>query len=830
MTKDQDRQPADDTKRERPRRQASAPEKSNVLDIKEHQSPPIDYNIEEMQDFLDMVFHAQTEEDPGYVLLWKTHSGHPSFPMSEGKFIEELTGARKANICYFATATCVPDDEGNLRNQKKLFSKLHVVVLDDIGTKIPVDKIPADLKPTYIIESSEGNFQYGYVLEDPIDSLELAEALIQLVYESGLTDAGGKMPTKLVRMPCGVNGKKGPKRDFRVHLVETDGPFWTPEAMLKIMDIGVDWKEVVEDPSTVLKKRAIRSAGVTPWSPIKSQASTLNGIVDPVLEWLYENNKVLQETEDWITVKCPWHMDHSPGSGEVAGYSPLGRGDGYEHMRTFSCFHDHCKTRTTMDYLSYIAAEGAPEVPAVDRSGALVSGWVFDVEGNLAWQIKDVEQPRPIRIEAFRNMFPRKVKIATWDGKTKTIPEHTLWLTSPARVSVYGRTFNPETTSRIVSDPYTGDLMVNMFYRPEWGEGDYDKDEVDNFLQFLTYLIPDTFERDYFMEWLAAKAQNMAFRGAAILMIAKQQGTGRGTLADMLGQLFGHMNLETVPFHELTGDGQWNEWMEKPIVVTNETKDIKDTKGFYKAYERLKDLVDPRALDARINPKYGFQRSSKIYTSYLMFSNHDNALAVAGNDRRFFVIRNAATPAAPSYFMDLNKWLQRIDKATRRPVWAKHVWRYLQSWDVDLERLLAPAPTTVAKQAMIQATTSPFTHAVETIVNAMPGDFVAVYKVREILMGLAGRLNMHDFPEPQFKAAVNAITYPIGDSNLKIKIENKVVRPRVKASVIAKPDFDQRILKGFIPDHIVAIMRRDISNVDNGELIRLANETLDLLE
>ena len=96
-------------------------------------------------------------------------------------------------------------------------------MLDDIGTKVPIDTLPEGLEPTYIIESSAGNYQYGFVLDEPVTDLEQAEALIQLVYESGYSDAGGKMATKLVRLPGGVNGKKGEKRLFPVKLTKDDG-------------------------------------------------------------------------------------------------------------------------------------------------------------------------------------------------------------------------------------------------------------------------------------------------------------------------------------------------------------------------------------------------------------------------------------------------------------------------------------------------------------------------------------------------------------------------------------------------------------------------------
>ena len=66
-----------------------------------------------------------------------------------------------------------------------------MVVLADIGTKIPLAKIPKGFRPTYILDTSAANFQYGYVLEEPVRDLPAAAMLVQLMYESGLSDEGG---------------------------------------------------------------------------------------------------------------------------------------------------------------------------------------------------------------------------------------------------------------------------------------------------------------------------------------------------------------------------------------------------------------------------------------------------------------------------------------------------------------------------------------------------------------------------------------------------------------------------------------------------------------
>jgi hypothetical protein len=71
-----------------------------------------------------------------------------------------LERTNKPKACYVNISSCYPEQTGTLRHKRDLFAACHAVILDDIGTKILVDKIPTELKPTFIIESSPSNYQY----------------------------------------------------------------------------------------------------------------------------------------------------------------------------------------------------------------------------------------------------------------------------------------------------------------------------------------------------------------------------------------------------------------------------------------------------------------------------------------------------------------------------------------------------------------------------------------------------------------------------------------------------------------------------------------------
>jgi AAA domain/Primase C terminal 2 (PriCT-2) len=121
--------------------------------------------------------------------------------------------------------SCALMQMGSARRSNDTFAAAWVFVLDDVG-KVPsitgakLDKDQVDLflpEPSFVVETSHGNFQYGYVLETPETDREkwscfLAGVKAHKIYGIGLDGAGD--PTHYYRIPSGMN----PKNDFQTRL------------------------------------------------------------------------------------------------------------------------------------------------------------------------------------------------------------------------------------------------------------------------------------------------------------------------------------------------------------------------------------------------------------------------------------------------------------------------------------------------------------------------------------------------------------------------------------------------------------------------------------
>ena len=709
-------------------------------------APPIVFGADALRKFLDAVFHVELMPDE-HIMTWAV-MGKPGYPTdSEHLLNHTLRRSKQPKALYYGTSTASPDpDDGKLYNRRALCKRTFVIVLDDIGTKIPLDKLSEDLQdPTYIIESSAGNFQYGYVLDEPITDVESATVLVQLLYEAGISDAGGAMANKLVRLPDGINGKAGARGEFRVRLETLDpANLWTPDELLTAAGVEVTWAEVQEQGRKSLQRR--KATTVTRWSDTVTLSPNLDGTLDPALEWLYEAGHVKQETGDWVTVRCPWEHEHTTGDA-AAGYSPLGRGDTpFDAQRGFKCFHEHCKDRNAAEFLKWIQDQGGPELPVKDATTPLHLNWTYDPVEDLAYPINVPGTPCVgIKLTVLKRYYPARVAIQSQDG-VKMVSVVDLWVKAPNRVAVYGQMPHPAVDAPLCR--HNGSLMINTFTPPAYArdEATYDAD-VAKFTDFINYLIPDEKERTFLLDWLAAKVRDQAFRGPAILMVTPTQGTGRTTFGAMVSTLLGTRNTASLSYDQLTGSSTFNEWQLSTLCICNEVFEGRtgaNTSNFYRGYERLKGLVDFQPVSVAINRKNRAMRDYMVFTSFLMFSNHADALPLTEADRRIYVIGNTRVPRDGVYFNALNAWLEQ-------GTWTGNVGHWLCAREVDVPALLAPPEMSETKRTMILDSRTDLDRVIDALLTVWKGPYISDRVVRTLLdhgvgLSLGTRINCEPSP------------------------------------------------------------------------------------
>src|SRR5215470_13895242 len=169
--------------------------------------------------------------------------------------------------------------------------------------------------------------------------------------------------------------------------------------------------------------------------------------------------------------------------------------------------------------------------------------------------------------------------------------------------------------------------------------------EIETFKAFFARLVPDAAERTWFWNYLAHKARRPWVPMVAVIMVAEEFGSGRGTLFDILELLFGEAYVVPCSFGELTGaaaGARFNARLADALFAVVNEAVAED--GHLQAhrrmdYEALKNNIEPsptarRPYEAKGQHVYA-QRSAM---SVLVATNHRDVIKLPRGDRRCCVL------------------------------------------------------------------------------------------------------------------------------------------------------------------------------------------------
>ena len=676
---------------------------------------PITYDVEEVERFICTVFHAVPHTETNeYVICYK--GGMTASPVAEAQYYKLLERTQKPDQLHVSTITVHPDARGRLYNRQEHFERYHVLVLDDVGTKVAIDDIT--LPPSYIVETSKDNFQYGYVFKTPIEDMQQAKALLSLVYTSGFSDQGGKLINKKVRIPQGIHGKKSSSDImFRTKLVELTAIQYTPQELLDGFDIGTTWEAIEKDAQAVLAKNKKRRA--VNYSNVTTALETIDGTIDPILEFLHEQGHVFEDGDDWVKIQCPWHTRHTNAEEKYAYYSPIGRGGEHACVRGFRCFHESCQEESIKTFLAKMALQSGLDMPVFDPLGNMLNDFCYDAQNDMVFNLRG-EYPEIIKgfDKAYNKYYAvPSFKNATREEKWKHLTTAQLFHNHPNRLIFEGTTFDPRSDEPFVLQ---GDLLrLNLFKRPDYGDGPIDMSLVEPFRNHLKHLIPNKDDLKVIEDMIAEKLKNPAFRGWGVLMIADERGTGRNTFANMLAELFHPRNYREVNVETLIGSSEFNEWQGALIVVTGEVERIMaEGNNRFKAFEALKDRIDTTSRIVTINTKYGTKHQQLACSTNFLFSNSKIVNLIEEKDRRIYVLYNTNVLKPLEYFVWMNKHYIGDKDKNGIAKFVPHVARYyLTQHEYDGDYLYGNVPMTEAKEHLLEATRTPAQIIVNTFLK-----------------------------------------------------------------------------------------------------------------
>lgn len=258
---------------------------------------------------------------------------------------------------FIGCSSFYPGDDGSFKARKAQFAACHFLMLDDLGTKVPLERL-SGFELSWLIETSPGNHQGGIILADPITDGDVAVRLLNAVIGAGLCDEGATGPlSRWARLPVAINGKLKHADEagapFRCRLVE-----WRPEKRYTPQEI-VDGLQLELAPAGRPKKEA---------KPAVDNPRSIGNEADDVLTPKAAENPVVSALKarglyktplgsGKHDVTCPWVHEHTDRQDTGTAYFEP---DELFPVGGFCCQHSHrekYRIRQLLEFLDVCHAE-----------------------------------------------------------------------------------------------------------------------------------------------------------------------------------------------------------------------------------------------------------------------------------------------------------------------------------------------------------------------------------------------------------------------------------------------------------------------------------------
>ncbi len=515
-------------------------------------------------------------------------------------------------------------------------------MLDDLGTKVPLDRL-GGFELSWLIETSPGNHQGGIIFDEPVTEGTVAARLLNALIDADLCDAGSTQPlSRWARLPVAINGKPNYADEagalFQCRLVE-----WRPDKRYSPQDI-VDQLQLKLAPSG---------------RPFADKPSSSP---DPDAKPAGDNSELMALLEASRT-PGQWH-----NSMRDAIASMIGRG--WPNSAIKVACAPYCKDGADdLDLVPLI--EGARE--KFDKPDEELAAPGADVT-----RLNKMHAVLPIggktRVVTFGELeeFPGRETIVmtqtiadfaslqnkyrhTWrdkKGELQSIPLGTYWITSPKRRQYDGgMAFMPQ---------HDGDVgnRLNLFrgfgvkaVKPDGTSG---AAGCQKFLDFMRVIICSGNEAhfDYLLKREATIFQKRIRSEIALGLQTKEEGCGKGFYEATMGRLLGtHAMQVTNPKHII---GNFNPHLETLLRLT---ADEALFVGNPEHRNALFGLITEPTLT--IEPKGCGLYKADSYLNLSITSNADHFLPVSGTARRFLIPTvSAARKQDFAYFAGLKAELE----------------------------------------------------------------------------------------------------------------------------------------------------------------------------
>jgi hypothetical protein len=283
------------------------------------------------------------------------------------EFLSTLASGLPAGS-YFHIARAIPKTDGNTAWENDTWREQHLdghwyfctgassdskhrraedmvavlaIVLDDVkpdGTGKGGGVV--EVEPTWKLETSPGNEQWGYMLKVAEPDIGKADALMVSLIEAGLQDPGVNRSCRVWRIPGSINQKP-------------------QHAGFKAVLRDVEWGRTFTLNSLAKAFKVRPGAPIEPRVPSGERPGA--GKPDPFLDWMAEQGMLTGErSSEWLVVACPFSDEHTDPRATAKYLPTFASEDGKPRIE---CWHTHGrldKAAFAKRFFAWAAEQGAP--------------------------------------------------------------------------------------------------------------------------------------------------------------------------------------------------------------------------------------------------------------------------------------------------------------------------------------------------------------------------------------------------------------------------------------------------------------------------------------
>lgn len=253
-------------------------------------------------------------------------------------------------------------------------------------------------------------------------------------------------------------------------------------------------------------------------------------------------------------------------------------------------------------------------------------------------------------------------------------------------------------------------------YRPSYAPPEPERaDEAGEiFWAHIQNLILETEYQHLFVDFLAYHVQHPGKKIRWGILLQSVQGAGKTFIAVALGAALGRRNVKKLAASYVI-ESQYNDWATGTQIVTMEEIRVVGHNR-HAVMDKLKPLISDD--DISFHKKYEDHRTIPNVSNYLLFTNHHDALAINGDDRRYFVLasplqsREHVMGLGFGYFKKLFNMVRDNPGGLRS--WLEQ-WKISEAFEPD-----GRAPVTPYLRDLAENSASPLAAAVRNCIDDEP--------------------------------------------------------------------------------------------------------------